>query len=138
MPEIYDLTALAASLTAAYAAGNRFPASALPDVLTAVHGALCGLGQGSRPLPVQPARSSTDVRRSITPDALISFLDGRPYRTLKRHLTAHGLDPHGYRTRFGLPSDYPMVAPGYAARRSEIAKAMQLGVPGRAALQAAE
>jgi predicted transcriptional regulator len=70
---------------------------------------------------------------------LVSFLDGRSYKSMKRHLRAHGLSPEGYRQRFGLPADYPMVAPAYAARRSEIARRIMLGGPAkRAQLQAAE
>lgn len=63
----------------------------------------------------------------MTPEGIISFLDGKTYKTLKRHLSTHGLDPHGYRARFGLPADYPMVAPEYAKRRSELAKSIGLG-----------
>ncbi|MCP1557927.1 UNVERIFIED_ORG: putative transcriptional regulator [Methylobacterium sp. SuP10 SLI 274] len=70
------------------------------------------------------------VRKSITPDALISFIDGKPYKTLKRHLSAHGLDPYSYCQRYGLPNDYPMVAAAYAARRSELAKSIGLRRPG--------
>ena len=68
-----------------------------------------------------------EIKRSITPDALISFIDGKPYKTLKRHLTGHGLDPQSYRLRYGLPADYPMVATNYAAQRSELAKSLGLG-----------
>ena len=67
------------------------------------------------------------IRRSITPDALISFIDGQPYRMLKRHLTTHGLTPQRYRQRYSLPADYPMTAPNYSAARSELAKALGLG-----------
>ncbi|SFS58243.1 MucR family transcriptional regulator [Methylobacterium sp. yr668] len=145
MPETTttDLVHLAAGITASYAAGNHFPASALPDVLTAVHGALCGLAQGSAveaaPAPAADTPSPAEIRKSIRPDGLVSFLDGRSYKTLKRHLTAYGLTPDGYRQRFGLPADYPLVCPSYSAQRSSLAKAMMLGVPGsRSKLQAAE
>jgi predicted transcriptional regulator len=76
-----------------------------------------------KPTPAQ-------VRKSITPDAIISFIDGKAYKTMKRHLGTHGLDPHSYRQRYGLPSDYPMVAPNYAAQRSALAKSIGLGRPG--------
>ncbi len=65
--------------------------------------------------------------KSITPDALISFIDGKPYKTLRRHLTARGFDPETYRKRYGLPADYPMVAPSYSARRSEISRDNSFG-----------
>ena len=71
--------------------------------------------------------SAAQIRKSITADAIVSFLDGKPYKTLKRHLTTHGLQPHTYRQRFGLPDDYPMVAPNYAAQRSALAKQIGLG-----------
>jgi predicted transcriptional regulator len=67
------------------------------------------------------------------PDGVVSFLDGKTYKTLKRHLGTHGLDPVSYRQRFGLPADYPMVSPNYAAQRSALAKSIGLGrVAGRA------
>lgn len=147
MPETSNTTLVActARLTAAYAAGSRFPASALPDVLTAVHGALSGLEQGSATgavpavAPTVAAPSPAEIRKSIRPDGLVSFIDGRSYKTLKRHLRAHGLTPEGYRERYGLPADYPMVAPSYSAQRSALAKAIGLGVPGAMApMQAAE
>ncbi|WP_342636294.1 MucR family transcriptional regulator [Methylobacterium brachiatum] len=88
-------------------------------------------------MPATP--SEAQIRASVQHEHLVSFLDGRSYKTMKRHLTAHGLTPEGYRQRFGLPADYPMVAPAYAAERSRIAREIQLGVPGkRAQLQAAE
>jgi predicted transcriptional regulator len=67
------------------------------------------------------------VKKSITAEALISLIDGKKYKSLKRHLTGHGLTPAQYRERYGLPVDYPMVASAYAARRSELAKAAGLG-----------
>nr|WP_306426580.1 MucR family transcriptional regulator [Methylobacterium soli] len=72
--------------------------------------------------------STAEIRRSVTPEALISFIDGR-YKTLKRHLAVHGLSPFSYRERYGLPADYPMVAPAYGEARSQIAKSIGLGRP---------
>ena len=71
--------------------------------------------------------TAAQVRRSVTPYGIVSFLDGKTYKTLKRHLRTYGLDPNSYRARFGLPVEYPMVAPEYAARRSELAKSIGLG-----------
>lgn len=72
------------------------------------------------------------IRKSITPDHIICLEDGGPFRSMKRHLaTRHGLTPEDYRARWGLPTDYPMVAPNYAAARSELARAMGLGQSGR-------
>ena len=75
------------------------------------------------------------IRRSVTDDHIVCLEDGKRFKTLKRHLTAHGLTPERYRERYGLPTDYPMTAPGYAAQRSALAKAIGLGVPGARAEQ---
>jgi predicted transcriptional regulator len=120
-------------VVAAYVSNNSLPSSDLPTLIASVHNALNAIGSGpaaptgesiERPTPAQ-------VRKSIRPDGLISFIDGKSYKTLKRHLTAHGLTPERYRAKYGLPADYPMVAPGYAAKRSQIAKSLGLGQPGR-------
>ena len=68
-----------------------------------------------------------EIRRSVTPAGIVSFIDGKTYQTLKRHLGIHGLDMAGYRQRFGLPADYPSTAPAYSERRSALAKASGLG-----------
>ena len=80
-------------------------------------------GDVEKPSPAQ-------IRKSVRPDGIVSFIDGKTYKTLKRHLTSHGLDPRSYRERYGLPADYPMVAPSYAEKRSQLAKQIGLGVPG--------
>ena len=71
--------------------------------------------------------SAAEVRKSIKPDGLVSFIDGKSYKTLKRHVTGHGLTSADYRAKFGLPHDYPMVAASYAAQRSELARKLGLG-----------
>ncbi|MBM0669048.1 MucR family transcriptional regulator, partial [Klebsiella pneumoniae] len=71
--------------------------------------------------------TAAQVRKSVTPDRLFSFLDGKPYKSLKRHLTTRGITPAEYRQKYGLPHDYPMVAATYAAQRSELAKNSGLG-----------
>lgn len=135
MPPVADrgLLAVAANVVVAYAAHNRFPPGELPDVVRTVHQALVALKAAKAvepPAPREPA-SPDAIRRSIRPDALVSFVDGRFYKTLRRHLATHGLSPAAYRERYGLPRDYPMVAPEYRALRSRIAKGMGLGVPPR-------
>ncbi|MDN3570511.1 MucR family transcriptional regulator [Methylobacterium longum] len=123
----HSVSQLAAGIVAAYVSKNRVPAADLPALLRSVHRVMHGL-VAPRPQPEVRSKPVTPagVKRSITPDALISFLDGKPYKTLKRHLGRHGLDPHSYRERYGLPKDYPMLAPSYAAQRSKIAKAIGL------------
>ena len=133
----------AADITAAYVAQNHVAAADVPVLLTTLHRALCGLHNGSAieaaPEPNTELATPAQIRKSIRDEGLTSFLDGRSYKTLKRHLTAHGLTPERYRARFGLPADYPMTAPGYAAQRWALAKAIGLGVPGAMAQrQAAE
>jgi predicted transcriptional regulator len=86
------------------------------------------------PARAGPGRASQEaVRLSVRPDALVSFEDNRPYKTLRRHLAARGLTPQAYREKWGLPSDYPMVAPDYSAARSQLAKSIQLSARGSAA-----
>ncbi|GJE43289.1 MucR family transcriptional regulator [Methylobacterium soli] len=121
-------------IVCSYVANNPVPAGELPKLIQGVYGAFVGLTQpqapaGASEAAVEPATAS-QIRKSITPDALISFLDGKPYKTLKRHLTKHGLTPEGYRARFGLPADYPMTCPNYSAQRSALAKSLGLGTLG--------
>ncbi len=112
------------AIVAAYVSRNAVEAAALPGLIDQVHTAIARL-RGTA--PGSGGLSQAQVEASIQDAGLISFIDGRPYQTLKRHLTAHGLTPERYRAKYGLPADYPMVAPGYAARRSVIARAIQLG-----------
>jgi predicted transcriptional regulator len=120
------------AIVASYAAHNQLPAGALPTLIATVHAALETLRDGRAPAPPQVRKPTpSEIRRSVTPDALVSFIDGRPYKTLRRHLAGHGLSPAAYRERYGLPGDYPLVAQAYSERRSRIAKAIELGVPRR-------
>ena len=123
---------LAAEIVAAYVSNNPVPPTALPELMAGVHAALNNLGGPRTVEAAQPVEQPTpaQIRKSVQQDGITSFIDGRSYKTLKRHLTAHGLTPEQYRERYGLPEDYPMTAPGYAAQRSALAKAIGLGVPG--------
>jgi len=126
-----DLVELTGSLVCAYVSNNHVRASELPTLITSVHGALTAMIEPVvDEAPAEPAYEQptpAQIRKSITHDHLVSFIDGRPYKTLKRHLGSHGLTEHSYRQRYGLPADYPMVAASYAAQRSELAKAIGLG-----------
>ncbi|MBE7202714.1 MAG: MucR family transcriptional regulator [Parafilimonas terrae] len=116
------------AIVAAYVSRNAVDAAELPNLIDQVHTAIADLRDGqAQGRGRWTGANAEKVEASIQHDGLISFIDGRSYKTLKRHLTAHGLTPERYRLQYGLPADYPMVAPGYAARRSEIAKAIQLG-----------
>src|SRR6266404_5626057 len=96
--------------------------------------ALAGISSGGEALEAAPKEPAVPIRRSITPDFLICLEDGRKFKSLKRHLrTKYNMSPEEYRAKWGLPKDYPMVAPNYAASRSALAKAMGLGQGGRQA-----
>jgi len=129
-----DFVELASDIVSSYVSNNSVPASELPGLIISVHTALTTLSSPEAvAAPAEEAiekPSSGQVRKSVTPDAIISFIDGKAYKTLKRHLGTHGLDPYSYRQRYGLPNDYPMVAPNYAAQRSALAKSIGLGRPG--------
>ncbi|WP_018262349.1 MucR family transcriptional regulator [Methylobacterium sp. WSM2598] len=114
-------------IVSAYLSNNPVRPGDLPALIASVHAALDSLGKPAES-PAQDHRvSPAEIRKSITPDHLTSFIDGKPYKALKRHLTKHGISPAEYCTKFGLPADYPMVAPNYAAQRSELAKSIGLG-----------
>jgi len=125
-----DFVELAGDIVSAYVSNNPVRPSDLPDLIRTIHAALGGLASGAAPTASEPEiekPTAAQIRKSVTPNGIISFLDGKTYKTMKRHLTGHGLDPQGYRQRYGLPADYPMVAPEYAARRSALAKSIGLG-----------
>lgn len=128
----------AAMIVGAYVSNNHVAISDLPALIALVSAALDSLVAAQSEVASQPALTPAQVRNSITPDALISFIDGKPYKSLTRHLGAHGLDPHTYRKRFGLPIDYPMVSPSYSKLRSAISKTLSAtkGVRGRVARSA--
>ena len=122
------------AITSAYVSKNHLSPTLLPQLIADIYGALCSLDRGlnveTAPANEPSLPTAAEIRRSIKAEALTSFIDGRSYRTLKRHLTAHGFSPQSYRTRFGLPADYPMIAQDYTAKRSALAKAIGLGMPG--------
>jgi predicted transcriptional regulator len=116
-----------AEIVAAYVGKNRVDPSELPGLIQKVSQSLAGLGQAPVATPTLLA-PAVAIRRSVGADAITCLDCGRKSSMLKRHLsTAHGMTPDGYRTRWSLPSDYPMVAKNYSARRSELAKALGLG-----------
>jgi predicted transcriptional regulator len=140
-----EVTELAGGIVAAYVSNNSVPLTELPNLIRSVHGAMAGLVTGTLAAESGSAAQSdveqpspAQIRKSVRDDGIISFIDGETYKTLKRHLGANGLDPRSYRERYGLPADYPMVAPNYAAQRSALAKAIGLGRPGAMTAQAEE
>ncbi len=118
----------ASDIVSAYVSNNSVPVGELPALLAGVHEALLKLAMPAPSAPeVADKPTSAQVRKSITPDALISFIDGKPYKTLKRHLSRNGLTIEQYRERYGLPRDYPSTAASYSAQRSELARSLGLG-----------
>ncbi|MBJ6124040.1 MucR family transcriptional regulator [Microvirga splendida] len=127
---------LAAGIVSAFVTNNSVPASELPSLIGSVHAALQNIGQPAGTQEEAKPTPAVSVKKSITPDFLISLEDGKQYKSLKRHLGKLGLTPEAYREKWGLPREYPMVAPNYAAQRSELAKSMGLGQKRRKTAQA--
>lgn len=125
-----DLTELTVELLSAFVSNNNVRSEDLPGLISSTHAALVGLGSAAREeAPAQPEHTpAVTARKSLASrDHIISMIDGKPYRSLKRHLGTHGLTPEQYRERYNLPSTYPMVAPGYSEQRREVAKRLGLG-----------
>jgi len=120
---------LAAEVVVAFIANNPVPRSELPALIHAVHSAVERLGKGRENAPpqVELKAPAVSLRKSLTQDYLICLEDGKRFKSLRRHLKLHGLTPEQYREKWKLPTDYPMVAPNYAALRSAMAKKIGLG-----------
>jgi predicted transcriptional regulator len=115
---------LTADVVAAYVSNNNVPVADLPALISATFKALSAADQPAEAVAPTPA---VPIKKSVTPDFLISLEDGKKYKSLKRHLSGFGLTPDEYRTKWGLPKDYPMVAAAYSAQRSSLAKSLGLG-----------
>jgi len=134
MDEKSELIAMTADIVSAYLGANEVAAAELPSLIHAVHGALTSLDGAAAPVLEAPKEPAVPIRRSINPDYLICLEDGLKFKSLKRHLRSqYDMSPEDYRTKWGLPKDYPMVAPNYAKARSDLAKQMGLGLGGRGA-----
>jgi predicted transcriptional regulator len=127
-----DLPAMTTTIVAAYLANKQVAISDVPTLISQVYNTLAGLGDAPKPAVEERPEPAVSVRKSITPDYLICLEDGKKLKMLKRHLkTSYNLSPEEYRERWGLPSDYPMVAPNYAVQRSKLAKQIGLGTVAR-------
>jgi predicted transcriptional regulator len=119
---------LAADIVSAYVSNNSVPSGELPSLISDVHSALLKVGGGAVEAPAEAPKPAVPVKKSVTPDYIICLEDGKKFKSLKRHLrTQYNMTPEQYREKWGLPVDYPMVAPNYAKARSELAKEMGLG-----------
>lgn len=127
-----ELLGLTAQIVSAHVSHNPVPASELPGLIQEVFRTLSGVGSRPAPEPERP-QPAVPIKKSITPGYLICLEDGKKLKMLKRHLkTSYNLSPEQYRERWGLPADYPMVAPDYAKHRSSLAKKIGLGTTPRA------
>ncbi len=126
-----DLKRLSADVVAAYVAQNTLPANAVADLIRSVHNTFDSLGEEQpavAPAPAEKRKPAVPVSRSIQDDYIVCLEDGAKLKMLKRYLRSkYDLSPDEYRRKWGLPPDYPMVAPAYAARRSAFAKEIGLG-----------
>ncbi|MHB2265053.1 Ros/MucR family transcriptional regulator [Aliihoeflea sp. PC F10.4] len=126
-PATDEIISRTTEIVSAFVSNNPIPAGDVPGFIATVHSMLKTLSSPSEVAPETVQQPAVNPKKSITPDYLISLEDGKQYRTLKRHLTAHGMTPDEYREKWSLPFDYPMVAPSYAAARSVMAKEIGLG-----------
>jgi predicted transcriptional regulator len=127
-PEKGDVLRMAVDIVAAYVSNNPVQAGDVPDVISTVYRSLATIeGRASEGLG-EPPKPAISVRKSVTPEYITCLEDGKKLKMLKRHLrAAYNMSPEEYRTKWGLPADYPMVAPNYAQQRSDFAKKIGLG-----------
>jgi len=129
--ENIDLQKIVGEVAAAYFSNSHVNPSEIPTVISQIATSLSAVGAApaveAAPTSEQPKLTPAQIRKSITSDALISFEDSKRYKTLRRHLAVRGLSPEEYRAKWGLPKDYPMVAPSYSEARSAMAKSFGLG-----------
>jgi MucR family transcriptional regulator, transcriptional regulator of exopolysaccharide biosynthesis len=119
---------LTAKIVSAYVSNNTVPAAEIPGLINQVHAALSRVSSNSADGPTEPLKPAISVKKSITPEFIVCLEDGKKFKSLKRHLrTQYNMTPEQYRDKWGLNVDYPMVAPNYAAARSQLAKQMGLG-----------
>jgi predicted transcriptional regulator len=119
---------LTAKIVSAYVSNNTVAAADIPSLISQVHMALTRVTGKSGDAPAEPLRPAVSVKKSITPEHIVCLEDGKKFKSLKRHLrTQYNMTPEQYREKWSLGADYPMVAPNYAAARSQLAKQMGLG-----------
>ena len=125
-PELVNITA---SIVAAFVSNNTVASNELPALIAETHAALSRAAGKPAPIEREEAKPKIAIKKSVMPDFIICLEDGKKFKSLKRHLRTHyNLSPEEYREKWGLPHDYPMVAPNYAAARSQLAKKMGLGM----------
>ncbi len=131
--ENQELITLTADIVAAHVSNNSVPTAEVATLIQSVYSALQSVG-GPAPEPqAEKPKGAVSARASIKPDFLVSMIDGKPYKMLRRHISQHGYTPESYREAFGLPRDYPMVASNYAEQRRALAHKIGLGRKARSA-----
>jgi predicted transcriptional regulator len=120
------LITLTAEIVSAYVTKNRLPTAGLPDLIASISDSIRKLGDPA-PEPEPAPVPAVNPKRSVHSDYIVCLEDGKKFKSMKRHLTSHGLTPQQYRAKWGLPADYPMTAPNYSATRSAMAKDIGLG-----------
>ncbi len=119
---------LTANIVSAYLSNNPTQAAEIPNLISQVHAALMRVANGRIEAPLEPTKPAVSVKKSVTAEYLVCLEDGKRFKSLKRHLrTQYNMTPEQYREKWGLPVDYPMVAPNYAVARSQLVKKMGLG-----------
>ena len=123
---------LTADIVSAYVSNNTVSSAEIPALISQVYSALMRVSNGAAVAgPAEPLKPAVSIKRSMTPEYLVCLEDGKKFKSLKRHLRQYRMTPDQYRAKWNLPADYPMVAPNYAAARSQLAKQMGLGQQGR-------
>ena len=127
-PGTSNFIELTASIVSAFVSNNSVAAGDIPVLINQIHSALLRVSSGTKEQSAEPLKPAVSPKKSITPDYLVCLEDGKKFKSLKRHLrTQYSMTPEQYREKWGLPPDYPMVAPNYAAARSKLARDMGLG-----------
>ena len=123
-----SLIEMTVEIVAAYVAGNELPSSELPSLISTVYASLKNTHEGTPVVESKELVPAVPAKKSVFPDHIVCLEDGKKFKSLKRHLrSSYDMSPDDYRAKWGLPADYPMVAPSYAAARSELAKKIGLG-----------
>ncbi|ESQ79396.1 MucR family transcriptional regulator [Asticcacaulis sp. YBE204] len=132
MEQKSEITDMVVEIVSAYVGNNAVSPNDVPSLIQSIYGALNGLSNAATAEPAQPQTPAVSVKKSISDEYIVCLEDGRKFKSLKRHLrTKYNMSPEDYRAKWNLPKDYPMVAPSYAAARSDLAKQMGLGQGGR-------
>ena len=134
-----DMIEATSAIVSAFISNNSLPAGDMPGFISAVHGALSTITVGKVEVPEKSVQEpAVPIKKSVTNDFIICLEDGKKFKSMRRHLLGFNLTPEEYRAKWGLPKDYPMVAAGYAATRSELAKRAGLGRPAAKSVDNAE